>query len=191
MQFLHQLNKGVRRLFVHIVVFKGTQSTNAIKYMVPGHKPRSKNNLNVQANQAAAAVSTDSPSQNLTLSQVQQLIALLSSQLHAGDSISSEIVQPIASFSSIHGILSLSSISNSHQFSHSCWVLDTGDKHHISCTLDLTQGVTIGRVDKKGTFISWSLANLFLLFLKFQFIVIMSPCLQLDFGIIGWDIPLM
>ncbi|WKA07717.1 hypothetical protein VitviT2T_025502 [Vitis vinifera] len=102
MQFLHQLNKGVRRLFVHIVVFKGTQSTNAIKYMVPGHKPRSKNNLNVQANQAAAAVSTDSPSQNLTLSQVQQLTALLSSQLHAGDSISSEIVQPIASFSSIH-----------------------------------------------------------------------------------------
>ena len=150
MQFLHQLNKGVRSLFVHIVVFKGTQSTNAIKYMVPGHKPRSKNNLNVQANQAAAAVSTDSPSQNLTLSQVQQLIALLSSQLHAGDSISSEIVQPIASFSSIHGILSLSSISNSHQFSHSCWVLDTGDKHHISCTLDLTQGVTTGESRQEG-----------------------------------------
>ncbi|RVW89012.1 Retrovirus-related Pol polyprotein from transposon RE1 [Vitis vinifera] len=115
MQFLHQLNKGVRSLFVHIVVFKGTQSTNAIKYMVPGHKPRSKNNLNVQANQAAAAVSTDSPSQNLALSQVQQLIALLSSQLHASDSISSEIVQPIASFSSIHDLTQGVTIGESRQ----------------------------------------------------------------------------
>ena len=34
MQFLHQLNKGVRSLFVHIVVSRGTQFTNAIKYMV-------------------------------------------------------------------------------------------------------------------------------------------------------------
>ena len=50
--------------------------------------------------------------------------------------VSSEIVRPIASFSSIHGILALSSISNSHQFSHSCWVLDMGDTHHISCTLE-------------------------------------------------------
>ncbi|KAL6334486.1 hypothetical protein AAG906_016031 [Vitis piasezkii] len=98
--------------------------------------PRAK----AQANQTSsstteASVATDSPLALLSLAQCQQLIALLSSQLHDNTPATPELQQPGPSVSSFSGIFSLSSVSFPNSLDSLTWVLDTGATHHVCCSL--------------------------------------------------------
>ncbi|RVX19233.1 Retrovirus-related Pol polyprotein from transposon RE1 [Vitis vinifera] len=107
----------------------------------PGYKFKSKNpHAKAQANQTSsrtteASATADSPLASLSPAQCQQLIALLSSQLHDNTPATPELQQPGPSVSSFSGIFSLSSVSFPNSLDSSAWVLDTGATHHVYCSL--------------------------------------------------------
>ncbi|RVW87684.1 hypothetical protein CK203_057239 [Vitis vinifera] len=102
---------------------------------------KSKNpHAKAQANQTSsrtteASATADSPLASLSPAQCQQLIALLSSQLHDNTPATPELQQPGPSVSSFSGIFSFSSVSFPNSLDSSAWVLDTGATHHVCCSL--------------------------------------------------------
>ncbi|WKA09208.1 hypothetical protein VitviT2T_026876 [Vitis vinifera] len=109
----------------------------------PGYKPKLHNALgHAHTNQASILSNDSTPSEsmlgNLSSTQCQQLIALLSSQLQCNSTALMESQpQESPSVSCFSGKVILSSSISHIPISSYSWVLDTGATHHVCCSLIL------------------------------------------------------
>ena len=109
----------------------------------PGYKPKLHNALgHAHTNQASILSNDSTPSEsmlgNLSSTQCQQLIALLSSQLQWNSTALMESQpQESPSVSCFSGKVILSSSISHIPISSYSWVLDTGATHHVCCSLIL------------------------------------------------------
>ncbi|KAL6315352.1 hypothetical protein AAG906_000458 [Vitis piasezkii] len=120
----------------------------------PRYKPRSKNSMGeAQAHQTTFVVSDNigSASSDATLgalasNQCQQLIALLSSQLHRSTTVTLESQeQGASSGSNFLGKYYFSSSFSHNSIPPNSWVLDTGATHHVCISLHLFKTSLLSR----------------------------------------------